>query len=205
MPARNRKDAAKQGKIRGFQAGDIIGVKKAGRGNTGPEWLQGTILSVAPGGFYDYEVEYVNPPAGNKFRRVCEFHCVPWSAVECDSATDYLLSKPKGKRKSTPTSRCAVDDEGSLYLRCLTTCSIACSLTVCSLTVCSPPANHRAVIAQSWIWVLLPNGEPLPAREVHSVNPGNLQRQPQRQTTTGLAQTMKEVYIYAAWTAICGV
>ena len=91
MPARNRKDAAKQGKIRGFQVGDIIGVKKAGRGNTGPEWLQGTILSVAPGGFYDYEVEYVNPPAGNKFRRVCEFHCVPWSAVECDSATDYLL------------------------------------------------------------------------------------------------------------------
>ena len=89
MPARNRKDAAKQGKIRGFQEGDIIGVKKAGRGNTGPEWLQGTILSVAPGGFYDYEVEYVNPPAGNKFRRVCEFHCVPWSAVECDSATDY--------------------------------------------------------------------------------------------------------------------
>ena len=61
MPARNRKDAAKQGKIRGFQEGDIIGVKKAGRGNTGPEWLQGTILSVAPGGFYDYEVEYVNP------------------------------------------------------------------------------------------------------------------------------------------------
>ena len=55
MPARNRKDAAKQGKIRGFQVGDIIGVKKAGRGNTGPEWLQGTILSVAPGGFYDYE------------------------------------------------------------------------------------------------------------------------------------------------------
>ena len=48
MPARNRKDAAKQGKIRGFQVGDIIGVKKAGRGNTGPEWLQGTILSVAP-------------------------------------------------------------------------------------------------------------------------------------------------------------
>ena len=47
MPARNRKDAAKQGKIRGFQEGDIIGVKKAGRGNTGPEWLQGTILSPA--------------------------------------------------------------------------------------------------------------------------------------------------------------
>ena len=39
MPARNRKDAAKQGKIRGFQEGDIIGVKKAARGNTGPEWL----------------------------------------------------------------------------------------------------------------------------------------------------------------------
>ena len=55
MPARNRKDAAKQGKIRGFQEGDIIGVKKAGRGNTGPEWLHGTILSVAPGGFYDYD------------------------------------------------------------------------------------------------------------------------------------------------------
>ena len=73
MPARNRKDAAKQGKIRGFQEGDIIGVKKAGRGNTGPEWLQGTIISAVPGGFYDYEVEYVNPPAGNRFRRVCEF------------------------------------------------------------------------------------------------------------------------------------
>ena len=157
MPARNRKDAAKQGKIRGFQEGDIIGVKKAGRGNTGPEWLQGTIISAVPGGFYDYEVEYVNPPAGNKFRRVCEFHCVPWSSVECDSATDYLLSKPPAPKRRAPAHArsaqrkpqqsavaattadddgpCA-DDEGSLYLRCLTTCSIACSLTVCS-----PPAN----------------------------------------------------------------
>lgn len=66
MPATSRKDASKKDNIRGFASGDTIGAKRVARGNTGPEWLAATATSSAPGGFYDYEVEYKNPSPGNK-------------------------------------------------------------------------------------------------------------------------------------------
>ena len=74
MSSRRRKNAAKKDTVRGFVSGDIVGVNKAARGNTGPVWLQATILSDAPGGFFDFEVEYQNPsilPGGTPLNRFC--------------------------------------------------------------------------------------------------------------------------------------
>ena len=64
-----------------MKPGDIIGVAKAARGNTGAKWLEATILCSAPGGFYDWEVEYKWPPPHGKYTRVSEAHCVPWNTV----------------------------------------------------------------------------------------------------------------------------
>ena len=62
MPPKGRKNAAKADHVRGIAHGDIIGVSRAARGNTGPEWLEAKVIANARGGFYDFEVEYRNPP-----------------------------------------------------------------------------------------------------------------------------------------------
>ena len=61
-----------------MSAGDIVGIAKATRGNTGEDWLEAKILGPAAGGFYDFEVEYKDPPPGGKYRRVSKAHCVPY-------------------------------------------------------------------------------------------------------------------------------
>ena len=57
MPPKGRKNAAKADHIRGIARGDIIGVSREARGNTGPEWLEAKVISNARGGFYDFEVD----------------------------------------------------------------------------------------------------------------------------------------------------
>ena len=76
--------------LRQMKPGDIIGVSRAARGNTGALWLEAKILRAAPGGFYDWEVEYTWPPPRNTYRRVSSAHCVPWASVST-GATEALL------------------------------------------------------------------------------------------------------------------
>ena len=103
MPSRRAAGAS----ARQFKPGDTIGVAKAARGNSGADWLEAEITSIAPGGFYDYEVEYRKPPTGNLYRRVAEVHCVPWDTVKSEAAGEYMLAQAHSARRVRSTSALA--------------------------------------------------------------------------------------------------